>query len=121
MKQFILLKIEERRSKMNGGEYFRLTWVDTETLQMYETDVQDTYRNFIKNGWRHIVTTKQYGLYTNLLTRSSQSKQGMQVITADSYPQLLTIASQKECFEIAERLIDQKAPAPDLGPLFEVE
>ena len=105
---------------MNGGEYYRITWVDTETLQMYETDVQDTYRNFLKNGWGHIVSTKQYGLYTNLLPRSSQSKSGMQVITADSYPQLMTYATQQECVEIVERLIAQHTPAPDFGPLFEV-
>lgn len=121
MKQFLLINIEQRTSKMNGGEYYRLFWVDTSSLQIYETDVQDTYKNFHKNGWNHIVLTKQYGLYTNLLTRNSMSKSGHAVITADSYPQLIQYATKPECIEIAEFLVMKSEPAPDLGPLFEVE
>lgn len=121
MKQFLLINIEERQSKKNGGEYYRLFWVDTESLQVYETDVQDTYRNYTKNGWRHIVMTKQYGLYTNLLTGNSQSKSKHAIITADSYPQLIQYASKKDCLEIAEQLVIRNTPAPDLGPLFTIE
>lgn len=85
----VLVDIEPRTSRINGGTYYRLTWVNLDDMTRWETDVQDNYRNWEKNGWAHIVNSRQYGLYGNLRQQRTQTRSGVGVVTADSYPDLL--------------------------------
>lgn len=87
----MLVNIEARPSAMNSGTYYRLTWVNIDDLTEWETDVQDTYRNWSKNGWQHIVQNQQYGLYANLRCQRTQTRSGIAIVTADSYPELLAL------------------------------
>ena len=97
----VLVNIEPRTSRINGGVYYRLTWVNLTDMTRWETDVQDTYKNWEKNGWARMVQLKQYGLYGNLNRQRTQTRTGVGVITADSYPELiLSIPDQETAVEV---------------------
>jgi len=105
----VLINIEPRTSKINGGVYYRLTWVNLENLSTWETDVQDSYRNWQKNGWRDIVENKRYGYYAGLKQQRTQTRSGVGVVTADSYPELVyAAADRKTAVEIVEEEIARR-------------
>ena len=84
--QYILVDIAEQNSRLNGGEFYRLTWVCMDDMTRWETDVQDNYRNYLKNGWRSIVHQKLWGVYEGLTRSSRNTTRNIGVITADSKP-----------------------------------
>ena len=97
---YVLVDIRQLKSRMNGGIYYRLTWACLDDMTRWETDVQDTYRNWTKNGWRAIVENRQYGVYTRLQRSSRQNNRNIGVITADSYPDCITATDQETAVEV---------------------
>lgn len=110
-KQYVLVDIKQMKSKMNGGIFFRLTWACLDDMTRWETDVQETYRNWLKNGWRDIVENRRYGVYTNLQRSSRQNNRKVGVVTADSYPECIAATDQETAVEVVvkeqERIADQ--------------
>jgi hypothetical protein len=86
-KQYVLTDIKEMKSPLNGGTFYRIMWVCLDDMTRWETDVQDNYRNWTKNGWQDIVLNKRWGVYTNLIRTTRQNNRKVAIITADSYPQ----------------------------------
>jgi hypothetical protein len=105
----LLIDIEPRPSRLNGGTYYRLNWVNVDHLTTWETDVQDSYDNWEKNGWRDIVENRRYGYYSGLKCKKTQTRTGVGVITADSYPQLeYSVATRRLAVEVVEEAIVQR-------------
>jgi hypothetical protein len=86
--EYVLVDIREMKSPLNGGTFYRITWVCLDDMTRWETDCQDNYRNWSKNGWQDIIMNKRYGVYTNLTRTTRQNNRKVAIITADSYPKL---------------------------------
>lgn len=85
-RDYVLVNIEPRPSKINGGHFYRLTWVCIDDMTRWETDVQSNYRNWEKNGWRDLVENRRWGVYQQLRRSSRSTQREHGVVTADSYP-----------------------------------
>lgn len=111
-RHYVLVNIELRPSKINSGHFYRLTWVCLDDMTRWETDVQDTYRNWNRNGWRDLVENQQWGVYQNLRRSSRSTQREHGVVTADSYPDcIIPIDTQELAVEVVireqERLAQQ--------------
>jgi hypothetical protein len=105
--QYVLVDIAEQTSRLNGGEFYRLTWVCMDDMTRWETDVQANYRNYLKNGWRSIVHQKLWGVYEGLTRSSRNTTRNIGVITADSKPVcVIPIARQDTAIEVV--LLEQE-------------
>jgi hypothetical protein len=111
-REYVLVDIKKMPSKMNGGMFYRLTWACLDDMTRWETDVQENYRNWLKNGWCDIVDNKRYGVYTNLQRSSRQNNRKVGVVTADSYPEcIIPIDTQELAVDVVvaeqQRIADQ--------------
>ena len=86
---YVLLAIKEMTSTLNGGIFYRLTWVCLDDLTRWEMDVQDNYRNYLKNGWRTIIKERRWGVYTGMQETSRITNLGVNVLSADSKPECI--------------------------------
>ena len=102
-KRYVLIDIKEMTSTLNGGTFYRLTWVclDDDPLSRWEMDVQDNYRNYLKNGWRTIIKERRWGVYTGMQETSRRTNLGVGVLTADSRPECdIPIDDQATAIEV---------------------
>jgi hypothetical protein len=105
--QYVLVDIAEQTSRLNGGEFYRLTWVCMDDMTRWETDVQDNYRNYLKNGWRSIVHQQLWGVYEGLTRSTRSTNRNVGVITADSRPVcVIPINTQATAIEVV--LLEQE-------------
>ena len=105
--QYILVDISEQNSRLNGGEFYRITWVCIDDMTRWETDVQANYRNYRKNGWRTIVHQRLWGVYEGLTRSTRSTVRNVGVITADSKPTcVIPINTQETAIEVV--LLEQK-------------
>ena len=86
---YVLLAIKEMTSTLNGGIFYRLTWVCLDDLTRWEMDVQDNYRNYLKNGWRTIIKERKWGVYTGMQETGRITNLGINVLSADSKPECI--------------------------------
>ena len=90
-REYILSDIEKKIGSKNNSWIWDITWVELETLDVYMTVVDETMRNYTRSGWDRIVTGAiPYGSYTGLIRTARRDRTGLRVISADSYPQLVT-------------------------------
>ena len=100
---FILAKIESRHSHKNGGDYWLLTWIDTEQARILETSVDPQYDNY--KNWAPIINNKKpLGIYDNLKLSQRTTKNGTAIISADSLPRQLDPLSSEEVELVVEAL-----------------
>lgn len=93
--KYILVGVQERYSSLNLGSYYRLDWLEPESLQLFTTSVDSMYNNY--RHWRTIVESKQpWGIYDNLKLTAKQDKHGTTILSADSQPHLLDPLTQQE-------------------------
>ena len=102
MKQLILSDITAKMGRYNEDYIYELTWVDIETLQVYSTIVDCTYRNYTRSGWDTIINNKQLGIYDRLRLTAKQDKDALPVISADSHPRLLAACTEREIEQMIE-------------------
>ena len=92
------------RSRLTGGDYWRLYFVCVQTQAHAVIDVDSTMKNFAK--WQHIITDENpYGLYTNLKQHATRvTKHNDHVITADSEPECLGTCDHDPVLDEVEEL-----------------
>lgn len=109
--EYILVEKHSRPGK-NGVTMWRFTFYRMDNGLLYETTVDNTYDNFKRNGWDHLVVDDNpWGIYTGLKTTSRTTKDGLPVVSADSYPVIQTrCRSREEALHIVE--LDQQQRNP---------
>lgn len=126
MKQYLLIEMTKAASKINAGAtVHRLVWVcmdaaDEHYLEMYETCVDDSMRNFTRSGWDQIIAAKYpWGVYSGLIRTARTNRQGTNVISADSHPCLeIPIPDYTVMVEVLQRAIAEHQ-SPQFHSLFE--
>lgn len=102
--KYILVGLEERHSSLNLGSYYRLDWLEPESLQLFSTSVDNQYNNY--RHWRTVIESRSpWGIYTNLKTTNKRDKHGATIISADSRPFLLDPLTQTEIELLLEALM----------------
>ena len=87
MTYYCLSDIQESHGYHNDKVLFTLTWFDVYTLEIFQTTVDPTYRNFTSSGWNRIIKdASPWGVYTDLKRTGKTNKQHRQIISADSRP-----------------------------------
>ena len=120
--EYILVNIEQSTSHLNGGRYWRLTFVSLDDGTTHEMTVDPDYNNFKRSGWNHVVADPYpYGVYTGLKRTKKQTKKGTPVVSADGKARIVY-----RCENDAElaRLVEVNArqferPSTNFGQLFD--
>lgn len=100
-KRYILVDITEMNSKLNGGTFYRLTWVCIDDMTRWEMDVQDNYRNYLQNGWRSIIENRSWGVYEGMIETHRSTNRGRSVLSADSKPEcVIPIDTQELAIDV---------------------
>lgn len=109
--EYLLVDVTEGRSQLNGGRFWRLTFVAIEDGQTYEMTVDPAYDNFKRNGWDHVVGDEYpYGVYTGLRRTARKTSRGTPVISADGQARMVyRCANDAELARLVELLTE---PAP---------
>jgi len=103
MAEYILTDITPKLGHLNNTYIYDITFVDLVDLEVYMCVVDESYRNFIRSHWDSIVTGSiPYGLYTGLRKTVRRDRDGLAVISADSYPQLIEPMTESEVFRVLE-------------------
>ena len=102
MRQLILSDITRRHGHINDSEIFELTWVEVETLGVWTTIVDTAYRNYTRSGWAEIIDHNQLGIYNGLIATVKRDRDQLQVVSADSYPQLVAAMTEQEIEQLIE-------------------
>jgi len=120
--EYILVNIEEGRSQLNGGRFWRLTFQSLDDGTTWEMTVDPAYNNFKRSGWDHVVADPYpYGIYTGLKRTQKQTRQGRPVVSADGSARLVyRCANDEELAQIVEANIRSfERPATQFGQLFD--
>ena len=92
MAQHILIAMDSGYSRLHrGARLFTITWIDTETLEICRTQIDDSMENYRASGWNEIVTQfdssqPRRDIYTNLKRTSRVDRNQDRIITGDSRP-----------------------------------
>ena len=107
-REFILAGLQASVSSINGTQMWRFKWVHTETLTVYETIVDSSYRNYTRNGWDQIVNDPNpWGIYQGLRDCPRSTRRSTPVLTADSYPvKTIQVNDYQDICDILESLSD---------------
>ena len=101
MADLILSDVTRKAGHINHEDIYDVTFVDIETLDVYMTVVDSSYRNYTRSGWDRIVNSENpYGLYSGLRKTAKRNNDNLPVISADSHPQLIEPFSESELFNI---------------------
>ena len=101
MAEYLLTDITRKIGSRNQSFIYDVTFVDLVDLQVYMCVVDESYRNYIRSGWHNIVLGSiPYGLYTGLRKTARLDRDGLPVISADSYPALIEPLTETEIFNI---------------------
>jgi len=93
-------------SKITGATYWDITWIDTETFHEYTTSVDESYDNFIRNGWDKIVSNPNpYGLYDRMNPSKKVNSKGKTIISADHEPNLIAVVDKSEVNPLIAELV----------------
>ena len=97
MDYYVLVDRKQSWSSINSCEMYRFTWISLSTFDVYETTVDPSYGNWTTRGWQHLsLTDTPWGVYTGLKPTKKRTKSNVQVITADSKPQLLVSCESQD-------------------------
>jgi len=83
--KYILIDRQQQPSRLNGTTMWRLTFYCVDDGTYHEMTVDNSYANFKKQGWDHVVTDpRPWGVYRDLKRTNRQTKRGVAVVSADS-------------------------------------
>jgi hypothetical protein len=108
-KQYVLTDITRKLGRLNQSDIWDLTWLDTDQLKIYMMVVDSSYRNYSK--WRHIIDNNCLGIYTGMRLTNRRDHDGVEVMSADSQPQLISLSTEQEIFAIVDWCHQQKGLA----------
>ena len=121
--EYILVNIEESISHLNGGRYWRLTFVSLDDGTTHEMTVDPAYTNFKRSGWNHIVEDPYpFGVFTGLKRTTKKTKSGVPVVSADGKARIVyRCENDAELARLVEANAEQHATAPatQFGQLFD--
>jgi hypothetical protein len=103
-REYLLVDINTKLSKRGTGDYiYEVGFVDLEDLCYYVSVVDPTMRNWTRCNWELICTGSiPYGAYTGLIRTERRTQQNTPVISADSYPQMITPLSESDIIDILQ-------------------
>jgi hypothetical protein len=105
-KPYVLVNKTRHHSHKNGGYYYRLEFLDTETGELLETLVDELYDNY--QHWKSVIeSATSYGIYENLKLTKRTTKAGVRVISADSTPLLVHKLSRDEVQQVLESVLNE--------------
>lgn len=103
MADLILTQVQRKLGRLNHEDIYDITFIDIETLEIYMTVVDSSYRNYTRSGWDRIVSSENpYGLYSGLRRTAKKNTEGFTVVSADSHPQLIEPIAQQDLFGIID-------------------
>lgn len=121
---WILVCIERSSSRLNGGDYWRLTWYDCDTGETYDMTVDPSYGNWRNCNWDEFVKQQApHGVYENIHPIKRRTSQGWQrtsvpVASADYAPILIERADIDTLCEVVQQLEAERSGTADpLGHL----
>lgn len=110
---WILADCAENRSQLNGGRFWRLTFVNADTGETTEMTVDPAYNNFKKAGWDHVVADAYpYGIYSGLKRTKKKTKRGVPVVSADGPARLIYRCENDDELARLIETINQPEPTP---------
>lgn len=109
--EYILVNIEQGRSQLNGGDFWRLTFQSVEDGATYEMSVDPAYNNFKRSGWNQVVTDEYpYGVYTGLRRTARRTRSGTPVVNADGRARIIyRCENDEELAQLVQALTDSVA------------
>lgn len=117
MKTYLLVNIEQTHSTHNAVDLYRLSWIDTDSGEVYETTTDESYRNHSK--WQSIIRDGELGYYSGLKRSKRKTAEGITVISADSRPRLVRRAHSNEIRDIIQSVLYE--PKNTFNKLFETQ
>ena len=85
MTYYCLYDREETHGFTHNRVLFTLRWYEVDTLDLYETVIDPTYRNYRRCMWDRIIENDHpWGVYTNLHQGRGRSKNGAGILDADT-------------------------------------
>ena len=88
--EYILVNIQEGRSAINGGPFWRLTFQSLDDGQTYEMTVDPAYNNFKRSGWDRVVQDDYpFGVYTGLKRTNKPTNKGVPIVSADGQARIV--------------------------------
>ena len=120
--EYILVDITESVSHLNGGRYWRLTFVSLDDGTTHEMTVDPAYTNFRRSGWNHVVEDPYpYGCYTGLRRTNKTTKKGVPVVSADGKARIVyRCRDDEELARLVEANQQQfERPTTQFGQLFD--
>lgn len=120
--EYILIDITEQPGK-NGVTMWRLTFQCVGDNAVVEMTVDPTYRNFHKSGWNHVVRHAcPWGVYHGLRRTQRHTRQGTQVVSADSLADLIhRCESHEQALDLAQACVNHNSPGDRFGQLFDID
>lgn len=119
--EYILVDIIQGISHLNGGRYWRLTFVSLDDGTTHEMTVDPAYTNFKRSGWNHIVEDPYpFGVYSGLKRTKKTTTKGTPVVSADGKARIVyRCANDDELVSLIQALADSFAqPTTTYGQLF---
>lgn len=120
--EYILVDIAESVSHLNGGRYWRLTFVSLDDGTRHEMTVDPAYTNFKRSGWNHIVADPYpFGCYTGLKRTQKTTKAGVPVVSADGRARIVyRCKNDEELAGLVQALAESfEQPVNTYGQLFD--
>jgi hypothetical protein len=120
--EYILVDITESVSHLNGGRYWRLTFVSLDDGTTHEMTVDPAYTNFKRSGWNHIVADPYpFGVYSGLKRTKKTTAKGTPVVSADGKARIVyRCRDDTELAGLVQALAESfTQPATTYGQLFD--
>jgi len=115
--QYILVNVAEGRSQLNGGSYWRLTFVGLDDNITYEMTVDSAYSNFKRAGWNQVVTDDYpFGVYEGLKKTQRFTNRDVPILSADGRARIIYRCENDD--ELA-RLVEANARSFDQPSKFQ--
>jgi hypothetical protein len=110
--EYLLTQIEQRKSLLNSGDYWRFTWMGIDDGVQYESTIDPTYKNFYRNHWDQLVKANHYqGIYSGLKPTDRKTKLGVSVLNADSGVKCEQLLDQHEV-ELVLTALSEREQSP---------
>jgi hypothetical protein len=120
--EYILVNIESGRSKLNGGNFWRLTFHGLDDGLTYEMTVDPAYNNFKRSGWNHVVSDEYpFGVYAGLKRTRKKTNRGVPIVSADGRARIIyRCADDRELAELVQANIQSfQKPSTTFQELFQ--
>jgi hypothetical protein len=118
---YILIDLNEQPSHLNGVTMWRLTFQGLMSNDIVEMTVDNSYRNFHRSGWDHVVKNGcPWGIYNTLQRTDKTTRRGITVVSADSPAEIIyRCANHAEVLALAEASLRHNSPQQRFETLFD--